>query len=262
MADDGSHTLVGGELDGFELRTEHPQASLEERLQLVDFVDACDPNFGAQLSDEFQAVLDFVEHELGHADRPFGQDGVQRVVIVGLAFVQEIEQTIARLGFLQLGQDRGELNNFLFTKVRASLHHFVDEGLNAIFATWGQRVDGVANTLDHGGALGFTLAFTAAVNDLPDAVLDGLARGAPSWVVVLEPTPVWRDCVMLVQEICLDDEGEALGLGRATIKYTLVIAAAPFAVADGTGLHPPGDAMLLCCPVGLFGVDVQDGYFP
>ncbi|MCY1457297.1 hypothetical protein D9M71_745850 [compost metagenome] len=86
--------------------------------------------------------------------------------------------------------------------------------------------------------------------------MDGLARGAPGWVVVLEPTPVWCDCVMLVQKVGLDDEGEALGLGGAAIEHALVIAAAPFAVADGTVLHPPGDAMLLCGPVGLLGIDV------
>ncbi len=132
--DDIGHALVGREFNWFKLGTEHPQPPLKQRLQLVDFIHTDLFELGAQFANQLQAVLDLVQHQFSHANGPLLQDVVKGVVVSRLALVQKVKQPVARLGLLQLGKNAGQLDDFVFTEIRAGINYFIDEAFNSVLA--------------------------------------------------------------------------------------------------------------------------------
>lgn len=59
------------------------------------------------------------------------------VVVIWLTLVQQIKQPIARLGLLQLCKDAGQLDDLVFTKVRTSIYHLIDEAFHPILTNRG-----------------------------------------------------------------------------------------------------------------------------
>lgn len=61
--------------------------------------------FEAKLADQLQSVLDLVQNDFCHPNRPLAQYLMELVVIRGFTIMQQFQQPIPRLRLLKFGKD-------------------------------------------------------------------------------------------------------------------------------------------------------------
>src|SRR5262244_1220256 len=112
---------------------------------------------------------------------------MQRIQVMRVLGMEQIQKSIPRLCLFKLSQNRRELYNFLLSKVGAFIYDLIHEALDSFLAQRGQAIDCVSNLIKDRFSLSVSLSFAGLINNISDLVLDNRSYKFPGLVIFFEP---------------------------------------------------------------------------
>ena len=123
---------VTGKLQALDLSPEHPEAPLEQRLQIANLGQAFVPQLLVKLFDQLETALHLIERDLCSAHSPVGEELVQFIKVARFHGVKLLDQPVLRVRQFKLCQDARDLLDLVDRYAGTGVHNRIEEVIPAV----------------------------------------------------------------------------------------------------------------------------------